>query len=97
MLDMSHLTELSDELEKSVTEKDIEKIQTLCEENDAFIHTITPLDNQFDNEKVKAFILVHQSAIQLMTEVHKEMQSKLFLTNKSRKSVNKYKGIKNAK
>ncbi|WP_417560962.1 hypothetical protein [Marinomonas sp.] len=97
MFDMSHLTELSAALEQSVIDKDVEKIQLLCEENDEFIRSIKPLSTSKDNERIKHFILVHQSAIQFIRDVHTEMQKQLYQTNKTRKSVNKYKGVKNAK
>ncbi|MEO9273640.1 hypothetical protein ABFY09_02170 [Marinomonas sp. 5E14-1] len=97
MLDVSHLTELSAELEQCVIDKDIEKIQLLCEENDSFIRIIKPFPNdQESNNKIKQFITIHQSATQLIRDVHKEMQRQLYITNKSRKGVRKYKGVKNA-
>lgn len=96
MFDMSHLTELSATLEQSVIDKDIEKIQLLCEENDRFILTIQPLENPVDNGKVKRFVLLHQAATQLIRDVHAEMQKQLYQTNKTRKGVSKYKGVKNA-
>lgn len=97
MLDLSHLTELSARLQKSVLEKDVDKIQLLCEQNDAFIRTIVPLDDQESNEKIKQFIQVHQTATQLVNDLHKELKNQLYLVNKSRKSVYQYKGVKNAK
>lgn len=42
MLDVSRLTQLSEALEKSIADKDVEQIQLLCEENDAFIRSIEP-------------------------------------------------------
>ena len=97
MLDMSHLTTFSDALEQSIIDKDIEQIQQLCEDNSAFIYTIVPQSNAADNEKIKQFILVHQTATQLIRDVHAEMQKQLYQTNKTRKGVSKYKGVKNAK
>ena len=96
MFNMSHLITLSAALEQSVIDKDVEKIQLLCEENDAFIRSIQPLSTAKDNERIKHFILVHQSAIRFIRDVHAEMQKQLYQTNKTRKSVNKYKGVKNA-
>lgn len=97
MFDMAHLTLLSAQLEQSLVDKDIEAIQELCEENDAFIHTIQPLTNDADgNEKIRQFILLHQMVVQLVHEVHAEMQKQLHKTNKTRKGVSQYKGIKNA-
>jgi cell fate (sporulation/competence/biofilm development) regulator YlbF (YheA/YmcA/DUF963 family) len=97
MFDMPHLTELSAALQKGVANKDIESIQTLCEENDAFIRTIKPFSNDIEsNEKIKKFIIAHQSATQLISDVHVEMQRQLYLVNKTRKGVSKYKGVKNA-
>ena len=84
MLDMSHLTTLSDALEQSIIDKDIEQIQQLCEDNSAFIYTIVPQSNAADNEKIKQFILVHQTATQLIRDVHAEMQKQLYQTNKTR-------------
>ena len=97
MFDLSHLTKLSAALEKGVIDKDIESIQTLCEENDAFVRAIKPFSNDIEgNEKIKKFIIAHQSAIQLVDDVHTEMQRQLYLVNKTRKGVSKYKGVKNA-
>jgi hypothetical protein len=97
MFDVSHLTALSAALEQGVMDKDIESIQLLCEENDALIRAIKPLSNDKEgNEKIKKFILVHQAATQLIRDVHQEMQRQLYLVNKTRKGVNKYKGVKNA-
>ncbi|RBP82421.1 hypothetical protein EBI01_08710 [Marinomonas rhizomae] len=97
MLDMSHLTQLSAALEQSVIEKDVEAIQQLCKDNNGFIRSIEPQSAVADNERIKHFILVHQSAIQFIRDVHAEMQKQLYQTNKTRKNVNKYKGVKNAK
>ena len=97
MFDMSHLTKLSAALEQSVIDKNVEAIQQLCEENNSFIRSIEPLSDPADNERIKHFIAVHKSAIQFIRDVHAEMQKQLYQTNKTRKSVNKYKGVKNAK
>jgi len=98
MFDMSHLTMLSDALEQSLLDKDVEEIQRLCEENDGFIHTIQPIkDDQEATKKIKDFILIHQAANQFIKDVHAEMQKQLFLSTKTRKGVSQYKGIKNAK
>ncbi|ETX09416.1 hypothetical protein MUS1_08930 [Marinomonas ushuaiensis DSM 15871] len=97
MFDMSHLTTLSEALEQSVINNDIEEIQRLCQVNDDFIRTIEPLVNDKQgNESIKHFISVHQSATRLIRDVHVEMQKQLYQTNKTRKNVNKYKGVKNA-
>lgn len=97
MFDLSHLTALSVELEQSTLDKDIEKIQLLCEENNAFIRSIKPLPNNPDgNAKIKEFIGIHRAATNLVRDVHKEMQRQLYLVNKTRKGVSKYKGVKNA-
>lgn len=97
MFDMSHLTQLSAALEQGVIEKDVEAIQQLCEDNNSFIRSIGAQSTPEDNERIKHFILVHQSAIKFIRDVHTEMQKQLYQTNKTRKSVNKYKGVKNAK
>jgi len=97
MFDMSHLTTLSKALEQSVIDRDVEEVQRLCEDNDGFIRTIEPFTNDKQgNELIKHFILVHQSATRLIRDVHVEMQKQLYQTNKTRKNVNKYKGVKNA-
>lgn len=97
MFDVSHLMTLSEALEQSVVDKNIEKVQQLCEDNDAFILTIEPLVNDKQgNERIKHFISVHQSAIQLIRDVYVETQQKLYQTHKVRKNVNKYKGVRNA-
>ncbi|WP_111638071.1 hypothetical protein [Marinomonas shanghaiensis] len=96
MFNMSHLITLSAALEQSVTDRDIDKIQQLCEDNNRFILTIEPLEDPAANEKIKHFIKVHQSAIRLIRDVRSEMQKQLYQTHKSRKGVNKYKGVKHA-
>jgi len=97
MFDMAHLTELSAALEQSFIDKDIEAIQELCEENNEFIHSIRPLkDYLAGNEKIKQFILLHQMVVKLIYDVHAEMQKQLHKTNKTRKGVSQYKGVKNA-
>lgn len=97
MFDMSYLTTLSKALEQSVIDKNIEEIQRLCQINDGFIRAIEPLENDKQgNECIEHFIAVHQSATRLIRDVHLEMQKQLYQTNKTRKSVNKYKGVKNA-
>lgn len=96
MFDMSHLITLSAALEQSITDRDIDQIQQLCEDNNRFILTIEPLDDPAANEKIKHFILVHQSAIRLIRDVRSEMQKQLYQTHKTRKGVNKYKGVKHA-
>ena len=97
MFDMSHLTKLSAALEQSLIDKDVEEIQALCKENNSFILSIEPTSDPADNEQIKHFIQVHQSATEFIRDVHAEMQKQLYQTNKTRKSVNKYKGVKNAK
>ncbi|NLQ18798.1 hypothetical protein HGG82_14415 [Marinomonas sp. M1K-6] len=97
MFDLSHLTTLSAALEQSLIDNDIEKIQQLCEDNDGFIHTIEPLTDPKANEQIRQFIMTHQAATRLIRDVHAEMQKQLYRTNKTRKGVNKYKGVKHAK
>lgn len=97
MLDVAHLTTLTEALENSVANKNIDEIQSLCEENNGFIFTIkpSPQDPQ-TNQKIKRFIQAHQAATQLISDVHQEMQKQLFQSNKARQGVKKYKGVKHA-
>lgn len=97
MLDTTRLTELSEALERSVREKDVENIQRLCDENDEFIRSIQPVSDAQLKEQIKTFISIHRSAILFIKDVHSEMQKQLYQTNKSRKGVSQYKGVKNAK
>lgn len=97
MLDVSRLTQLSEALEKSIADKDVEQIQLLCEENDAFIRSIEPTDDATKNDLIKDFIKQHRAATQFIQDVHFEMQKQLYQTNKSRKGVSQYKGVKHAK
>ena len=53
MFDMSRLITLSAALEQSITDRDIDQIQQLCEDNNCFILTIEPLDDPAANEKIK--------------------------------------------
>ncbi len=97
MLDVSHLTQLSAALEQSIEQKDIETIQQLCIDNDDLIRSIKPLTDPADNAQIKYFIMLHQSATQLVRDVRVEMQKQLYQTNKTRKGVKQYKGVKHAK
>ena len=40
--------------------------------------------------------MVHQAATRLIRDVRSEMQKQLYQTHKTRKGVNKYKGVKHA-
>jgi len=98
MFDLSKLTELTEELETAVLVKDFEEVQRLCLEHNEFIFSIKPeKKNASTNQKLKTFIEVHQSAIQLIQDTHQIMQDQLFQSIKARKSVSKYKGVKHAK
>lgn len=97
MFDVSHLTALSVALEQSIETRNIETIQQLCLDNDDLIRSIEPLEDPADNDKIKHFITLHQSATQLVRDVCAEMQNQLYQTNKTRKGVKQYKGVKHAK
>ena len=97
MLDLEQLTLLTDELEKAVSFKDLDEIQRLCTEYSDFIFSLeAEKKNSLANEKLKALITIHQSAIQLVKNSHKQMQDQLYQSIKVRKSVSKYKGVKHA-
>ena len=97
MLDLDQLTLLTDKLEKAVSFKDLDEIQRLCSEYNDFIFSLEPeKKNSLANEKLKAFITIHQSATQIVKNTHKAMQDQLFQSIKVRKSVSKYKGVKHA-
>ncbi|GAB3477222.1 hypothetical protein [Marinomonas epiphytica] len=97
MLDVAHLTSLTEALETNIANKSIDEIQSLCEENNGFIFSIkpSPHDPQI-NQKIKRFIQAHQAAVKLVSDVHQEMQKQLFQSTKARKGVKKYKGVKHA-
>ncbi|MDE8603857.1 hypothetical protein M3I01_013210 [Marinomonas sp. RSW2] len=98
MLDLSQLAKLTEELEKAVLVKDFDEIQRLCLEHNDFIFSLKPeKKNSVNNQKLKTFIEIHHSAIQLVQDTHRIMQSQLFQSIKARKSVSKYKGVKHAK
>ncbi len=97
MLDIKHLTELSAALQISTQNKDIDEILRLCAENDGFIYSLKPSSKDPEtNQAIKEFILVHQSATQLIRDLHQEMQKQLFQSTKTRKGVSHYKGVKHA-
>jgi hypothetical protein len=98
MLDLFQLTKFTEELERAVLVKDFDEIQRLCLEHNDFIFSIKPEKKNFvANQKLKVFIDVHHSAIQLVQDNHRIMQNQLFQSIKARKSVSKYKGVKHAK
>lgn len=97
MFDLEQLTQLTDELEKAVSSKDLDEIQRLCSEYNDFIFSLEPeKKNSLANEKLKALITTHQSATQIVKNTHKAMQDQLYQSIKVRKSVSKYKGVKHA-
>ena len=97
MLDIKHLTELSEALESSIKNNDIDTILTLCADNDGFIYSLEPsAEDAAINQAIKDFILVHQAATQLIRDLHQEMQKQLFQSTKTRKGVSHYKGVKHA-
>lgn len=97
MQDMVQLTELTEALEQGITDHNIEEIQRLCTENNDFIFSLKPSENDIQlNQKIKKFIHIHQSAIQLVRAAHRAMQNQLFQSTKTRKGVSQYKGVKHA-
>ena len=97
MLDLTQLTKLTEELKEAVLEKNVDEIYRLCEENNDFIFSITPIEKPLDNQKIKSFIETHHFATQLVKNEHKIVQDQLFQSIKSRKNLNKYKSVKHAK
>ncbi len=97
MRDIACLSVLSDKLEKSICDKDIEEVLRLCEDSDAFIRTITLSTHTPNNLVIKRFITLHQQAIELIQDVHTAMQEQLFQSMKTRKGVSQYEGVKHAK
>ncbi|AEF55814.1 hypothetical protein [Marinomonas posidonica] len=97
MHDIGRLSKLVDDLQQAVLSKDIEEILHLCSEYNDFIYSLVPeKKHALFSEKVKALIVIHQSAVQLVKESHLEMQDQLYQSIKVRKSISKYKGIKHA-
>lgn len=96
MLDLAYLIALTDELEKRVTDRDIDKIVRFCEEQDGFIRSIKPSKEEEASQIIKRFAYVHQQAIELVQDVHLVMQDQLFKSTKTRKGVTQYKGVKHA-
>lgn len=97
MLDIACLHALADKLERSVTDKEIEEVLRLCEENDALIRTIELSGDEKNDLYIKRFITLHQQAIDLVQAVHATMQEQLFQSTKTRKGVSQYEGVKHAK
>ncbi|BFM50862.1 hypothetical protein [Marinomonas sp. THO17] len=97
MYDIERLSQLVDDLQQAVSSKDVEKILSLCLENNDFIFSLEPeKKHTLFNKSLKKLVVVHQSAVQLVKESRLEMRDQLYQSTKVRKSISKYKGIKHA-